>query len=200
MSSAVPPQETSAPAQAEPPPPTGPPPAEKVKEFPAGPGVYLMKDEQGRVLYVGKAKNLRNRAGHYFTKAAAEDRRTADLVKLIADIDYLPAEARHLRGCASVAPRRSGALRPREIGTPDASGAGTARSIRTPVTADIRRTESQEGVGVAARRGRGRSPGGPPAAAWEPLLLLPARPAARACRRAAWSSGAWRRSTSSPGG
>src|SRR5271169_6289995 len=68
------------------------PPAEKVKQFPAAPGVYLMKDAQGRVLYVGKAKNLRNRAGHYFTKAAAEDQRTADLVKLIADVDYLPAD------------------------------------------------------------------------------------------------------------
>lgn len=67
-------------------------PAEKVKQFPAAPGVYLMKDEQGRVVYVGKAKNLRNRAGHYFTKAAAEDPRTADLVKVIADIDYLCAE------------------------------------------------------------------------------------------------------------
>src|SRR6202040_598748 len=46
----------------------------------------------GRVLYVGKAKNLRNRAAHYFTKAAANDPRTSDLVKLIADIDFLPAE------------------------------------------------------------------------------------------------------------
>jgi excinuclease ABC subunit C len=67
-------------------------PSDKVKEFPVTPGVYLMKDAQGRVLYVGKAKNLRNRAGHYFTKAAAEDMRTADLVKLIADIDFLSAE------------------------------------------------------------------------------------------------------------
>src|SRR6516165_5152581 len=69
------------------------PPAEKVKLFPAAPGVYLMKDAQGRVLYVGKAKNLRNRAGHYFTKAALEDPRTSDLVKLIADIDFLAAES-----------------------------------------------------------------------------------------------------------
>jgi excinuclease ABC subunit C len=68
-------------------------PAEKVKQFPTTPGVYLMKDSQGVVLYVGKAKNLRSRAGHYFTQAAAEDRRTADLVKLIADIDFLPAES-----------------------------------------------------------------------------------------------------------
>jgi excinuclease ABC subunit C len=69
------------------------PPAEKVKQFPTTPGVYLMKDAQGRLLYVGKAKNLRNRASHYFTKAAAEDARTADLVPLIVDIDFLPAES-----------------------------------------------------------------------------------------------------------
>src|ERR1700739_4351086 len=69
------------------------PPGEKVKQFPTGPGVYLMKDSLGRVLYVGKAKNLRNRASHYFTQAAQEDPRTSDLVKLIADIDSLPAES-----------------------------------------------------------------------------------------------------------
>src|SRR5581483_1185305 len=68
-------------------------PAEKVKQFPAAPGVYLMKDEQGRVIYVGKAKNLRNRAGHYFTKIAADDPRTCDLVKLIRDVDFLEAES-----------------------------------------------------------------------------------------------------------
>ncbi len=68
------------------------PPSEKVKQFPTTPGVYLMKDAQNRVIYVGKAKNLRNRASHYFTKAAAEDQRTADMVKLIADIDFLPAD------------------------------------------------------------------------------------------------------------
>src|SRR5262245_380399 len=67
--------------------------AEKVKQFPAAPGVYLMKDSQGRVLYVGKAKNHRNRAGHYFTKAARDDIRTADLVKLIADVDFVPADS-----------------------------------------------------------------------------------------------------------
>jgi excinuclease ABC subunit C len=68
-------------------------PGEKVKTFPAAPGVYIMKDGQGRVLYVGKAKNLRNRASHYFTKAATEDMRTADLVKLIEDVDFLTAES-----------------------------------------------------------------------------------------------------------
>jgi excinuclease ABC subunit C len=67
-------------------------PGEKARQFPAGPGVYLMKDAQGRVIYVGKAKNLRNRASHYFTQAAAIDRRTCDLVKQICDIDCLPTE------------------------------------------------------------------------------------------------------------
>ena len=45
------------------------------------------------MIYVGKAKNLRARAGSYFLKAAAEDRRTADLVREIADIDFLEAES-----------------------------------------------------------------------------------------------------------
>jgi excinuclease ABC subunit C len=65
----------------------------KVREFPQKPGVYLMKDSAGRVIYVGKAKNLRSRAGSYFLKAAAEDRRTAELVREICDIDFLEADS-----------------------------------------------------------------------------------------------------------
>ena len=67
--------------------------ADKARAFPQTPGVYLMKDAAGRVIYVGKAKNLRARAGSYFLKAAAEDRRTADLVREIRDIDYLDADS-----------------------------------------------------------------------------------------------------------
>lgn len=63
--------------------------SKKVRTFPQSPGVYLMKDRVGRVIYVGKAKNLRSRAGSYFLKAAAEDVRTADWVGEIADIDYM---------------------------------------------------------------------------------------------------------------
>ena len=67
--------------------------AEKVRSFPHTPGVYLMKDAAGRVIYIGKAKNLRARAGSYFLKAAAEDQRTARLVQEIRDIDFLEAES-----------------------------------------------------------------------------------------------------------
>jgi excinuclease ABC subunit C len=42
--------------------------AAKVKLFPQRPGVYLIKDAAGRVIYIGKAKNLRSRAGSYFLK------------------------------------------------------------------------------------------------------------------------------------
>jgi excinuclease ABC subunit C len=75
------------------PPAENPEPREKVKDFPTTPGVYLMKDATGRVLYIGKAKNLRNRASHYFTQAAIDDFRTSDLVKQIRDIDFVPAES-----------------------------------------------------------------------------------------------------------
>src|SRR5688572_10459473 len=52
--------------------------AAKVREFPRSPGIYLMKDSAGRVIYVGKAKVLRSRAGSYFLKGAQAERRTAD--------------------------------------------------------------------------------------------------------------------------
>lgn len=67
--------------------------AAKVKTFPQVPGVYLMKDTAARVIYVGKAKNLRSRAGSYFLKAAAEDSRTANWVGEIADIDFVECES-----------------------------------------------------------------------------------------------------------
>jgi excinuclease ABC subunit C len=67
--------------------------SEKVRKFPQTPGVYLMKDAHGRVIYVGKAKNLRSRATSYFLKGATEDARTAVWVGEIADIDFLECES-----------------------------------------------------------------------------------------------------------
>lgn len=67
--------------------------AAKVREFPQTPGVYLLKDAAGRVIYIGKAKNLRARASSYFLKGAAEEYRTAGWVTEIGDADYLECES-----------------------------------------------------------------------------------------------------------
>ncbi|MEM8945413.1 MAG: excinuclease ABC subunit UvrC [Planctomycetota bacterium] len=68
--------------------------SEKVRtKFPSTPGVYLFQDQAGRVLYVGKAVNLKSRVSSYFLKAAAEDSRTAQLVTEVYDVDYLDAES-----------------------------------------------------------------------------------------------------------
>lgn len=67
--------------------------AEKVRTFPQVPGVYLFKDEAGVVIYVGKAKNLRSRAGSYFLKAAEEEMRLANWLHEIADADYMECES-----------------------------------------------------------------------------------------------------------
>ncbi|MBQ18333.1 MAG: excinuclease ABC subunit C [Planctomycetaceae bacterium] len=66
---------------------------EKVRQLPAIPGVYLMKDEKGRVIYIGKAVNLRSRVGSYFTAAAAQETRTAELVREIQDVEYIEADS-----------------------------------------------------------------------------------------------------------
>jgi excinuclease ABC subunit C len=68
-------------------------PRDAVREFPTTPGVYLMKDAQGRVIYIGKAVNLRSRVSNYFTQAAAEDRRTTELVKELAGVEYLETDS-----------------------------------------------------------------------------------------------------------
>lgn len=73
--------------------PTTASPAEKVRAFPTSPGVYLMKDAQGRVIYIGKAKNLRARAGSYFQKSSADDPRIKDWVGEVVDVDFLSAES-----------------------------------------------------------------------------------------------------------
>ena len=68
-------------------------PADKIRQFPTTAGIYLMKDAQGRVIYVGKAKNLRARAGSYFQKASTGDRRIADWIGEVVEVDFLPADS-----------------------------------------------------------------------------------------------------------
>ncbi len=60
--------------------------------MPAQPGVYLFKDEKGRILYVGKARDLRNRLRSYFQKSAALDERKAAMVRSVRDFEYTVTE------------------------------------------------------------------------------------------------------------
>jgi excinuclease ABC subunit C len=60
---------------------------EQVKEFPLKPGVYLMKNDTGTIIYVGKASILRKRVGSYFT--GQRDIKTRILVDHISDIEFI---------------------------------------------------------------------------------------------------------------
>lgn len=63
-----------------------------LKNLPAKPGVYIHKNAQGKVIYVGKAVNLKNRVRSYFHKSV-HDGKTLRLVKEIADIEFIVAES-----------------------------------------------------------------------------------------------------------
>ena len=62
---------------------------EKVAQIPFAPGVYLYKDAGGRVIYVGKAKILRNRVRSYFSEDKLADIKTGTLISEARDIDYI---------------------------------------------------------------------------------------------------------------
>ncbi len=62
-----------------------------MKAFPDLPGVYLFKDKQGRVIYVGKAKSLRSRVASYF-KIPVSSPKTAALLKHYHHIDFIVAK------------------------------------------------------------------------------------------------------------
>jgi excinuclease ABC subunit C len=67
---------------------------EKLKEIPRSPGVYLHKDSAGKIIYIGKAKNLRNRVRSYFQggRSSADfsyDFKTGELVRQIADVEII---------------------------------------------------------------------------------------------------------------
>jgi excinuclease ABC subunit C len=62
---------------------------EQLSSIPAKPGVYLMKNENGKVIYVGKAVNLRNRVRSYFHASADHSPKTHYLRQDIADLDFI---------------------------------------------------------------------------------------------------------------
>ena len=63
--------------------------AEKLKNLPTAAGIYIHKSAAGKVLYVGKAKNIRNRVRSYFQSRRNLDWKTQQLVKQIADLEFI---------------------------------------------------------------------------------------------------------------
>jgi excinuclease ABC subunit C len=62
---------------------------QKIRTLPASAGVYLYKNAEGEVIYVGKANNLRSRVSSYFHEGRWEDAKTGTLVREAVDVDYI---------------------------------------------------------------------------------------------------------------
>jgi excinuclease ABC subunit C len=62
---------------------------QKIRTLPTAAGVYLYKNAEGEVIYIGKAKNLRARVRTYFVEGAAADAKTGSLLREAIDLDYI---------------------------------------------------------------------------------------------------------------
>jgi excinuclease ABC subunit C len=65
---------------------------EKIRTLPTTPGVYMYKNAEGEVIYVGKAKNLRARVRSYLLEAASHDAKTGSLMREASDVEYIVVE------------------------------------------------------------------------------------------------------------
>jgi excinuclease ABC subunit C len=68
---------------------------EKIRTLPARPGVYLYKNADGEVIYVGKAKNLRSRVRSYLLEASQANAKTGSLMRDAVDVDYILVDNEH---------------------------------------------------------------------------------------------------------
>lgn len=66
---------------------------EKVKSLPYKPGVYIMLDKDGGVIYVGKAKQLKNRVSQYFQDSQNHTQKTRSMVSQVKDFDFIVADS-----------------------------------------------------------------------------------------------------------
>ena len=67
--------------------------SEKISSLPNRPGIYQFKDADGKVIYVGKAKKLRNRVKSYFNENNQHNGKTRMLVRRIEDLEYMEVES-----------------------------------------------------------------------------------------------------------
>lgn len=66
---------------------------EKAKTLPKTPGVYLMKDDKGRVIYIGKSASLRDRVGSYFQPSTRLEYKKAPMLDYIVDFDHIDCDS-----------------------------------------------------------------------------------------------------------
>ncbi len=67
--------------------------AEKAKTLPRAPGVYLMKDDKGRVIYIGKSASLRDRVGSYFQASTKLEHKKSGLLDHVVDFDVVQTDS-----------------------------------------------------------------------------------------------------------
>ncbi|HEX8524251.1 MAG TPA: excinuclease ABC subunit UvrC [Tepidisphaeraceae bacterium] len=67
--------------------------SEKAKSLPKAPGVYLMKDDKGRVIYVGKSASLRDRVGSYFQPSTKLEYKKAPMLDIVVDFEVIQTES-----------------------------------------------------------------------------------------------------------
>lgn len=65
---------------------------EKINQFPKQPGIYMMKDKNGDIIYVGKSKKLRDRIKSYFVNSSNHSRKVTRMVKGIYDIEIITTD------------------------------------------------------------------------------------------------------------
>jgi excinuclease ABC subunit C len=65
----------------------------KLRNLPASPGIYMFRNRSGRIIYIGKAKNLKNRVRTYFTSVHKLDPKTARLAGAIDDFDLVVTDS-----------------------------------------------------------------------------------------------------------
>ncbi len=62
---------------------------DEIKKLPKNPGIYIMKNDKGEIIYVGKAKNLSNRVRSYFRSSTNHSEKVKAMVKNIAEFEYI---------------------------------------------------------------------------------------------------------------
>ena len=67
----------------------------KTAKLTASPGVYLMKDQKSEIIYVGKAKNLKNRVTSYFRESADHLPKVASMVEHVYDYDFIVTDSEY---------------------------------------------------------------------------------------------------------